>query len=92
MATLEVGELRISRRTADKLWEKHGLYENQVRGAVEGVGRLSFRWDDDPERGRRALIFTAIEDQPVLVVLYPAAGELGTAWNLGSAYPVEMRG
>jgi hypothetical protein len=86
--TLEVEELRISRRTADKLWNEHDLHPDQVRAAVEGVGRLPFRWHHHPKRGLRAMILTAIEDQAVLVVLYPAIGEAGTVWNLGSAYPV----
>ena len=85
--TLEVSELRISRRTAEKLQDEHDLDPNEVRDAVEGVGRLPFSWNDD-QRGRRAYVVTEVGGQAVLVVLYPAVGELGTVWNLGSAYAI----
>jgi hypothetical protein len=45
-------------------------------------------WDDDPERGRRALVEIFIRGQRVLVVLYPVDDPLGGVFNLGSAYPI----
>ena len=89
MGTLEVGELRISSRTAEKLREKHGLDADEVREAVEDVGGLPFRWHDHPERGLRAILVTAVGNQAVKVVLYPAQGEAADVWNLGSAYPID---
>lgn len=89
MATIEVGELRISARTADKLQEKHGLDAEKVREAIEGVGGLPFRWDDHPERGLRAILVTVVGEQAVQVVLYPAVGYPSDVWNLGSSYPVD---
>lgn len=95
MRTLEVTDLRISARVREKLREKHDLDADAVREAVEGVGALPFRWVYDQARGHRALVLTAVLDEdtadsdiPCLVVLYPAAGEAATVWNLGSAYPV----
>ena len=89
MAEVEVRELRISARTADKLREKHDLAAEEVREAVEGVGGLQFRWDDHPERGLRAILVTAVGARAVQVVLYPALDEPADVWNLGSAYPVD---
>lgn len=89
MATLEVRELRISARTADKLREKHDLDAEEVQESVEGVGGLPFRWHNHPERGLRAILVVAVGDQAVQVVLYPAEGEAADVWNLGSAYPVD---
>lgn len=91
MAKLEVGTLQISRATADKLREKHDLDAEEVREAVEGVGGLPFRWHDHPERGLRAILVTAVGDQAVEVVLYPALDEPPDVWNLGSAYPVDSQ-
>ena len=87
--TLEVTELRISRDTAKKILEVHKIHEDEVRAAIEGVGRLPFVWDEDDERGSRAYLVTAIRDEPVMVVLYPSEGGLGAVWNLGSAYFLE---
>jgi hypothetical protein len=86
--TLLISELRISQRTARKLVDKHGLQAADVRTAVENVGRLPFRWDNHPERGWRAIVVTVVDDRVCLVVLYPASGEIGTVWNLGSAYEI----
>lgn len=86
--TLLVWRLHSSDRVADKIEAKHGLTVAQVRAAVEGVGRLPFTWTESPERGRRALIVTAIDDDPVLVVLYPARTGHADEWWLGSAYPL----
>jgi hypothetical protein len=86
--TLVVWRLQISDRVADKIESKHGISAAQVREAVVGVGRLPFRWDHHPDRGHRALVVTAIDDQPVLVVLYPAKTGHAQEWWLGSAYPL----
>ena len=56
MTRLWVAELSISRRTAQKIAQVHGITEEELRDAVECVRGLYGRWDDDPERGRRALI------------------------------------
>jgi len=41
-------------------------------------------WDDDPERGRRAILRGEIRGTTVYFVLYPAGED---EFNLGSAYP-----
>jgi hypothetical protein len=86
--TLLVRRLRISARTAQKLREEHELEPDDVRAKIENVGNLPFSWDVDPNRGLRAYVYTAIGDEPVLVVLYPAIDEGADVWNLGSAYRV----
>ena len=40
--TLEIEELRISRRTARKLLVEHSIHEDEVRARIAGVGRLPF--------------------------------------------------
>lgn len=50
------------------------------------VAGLRFTWDDDPERGRRALVEVSIRNNPVLVVLYPVSDPMGDVYALGSAY------
>jgi hypothetical protein len=84
--TLEIAELRISGKTAEKILRIHGIHADEVRETVEGVGRLPYWWVEDERQGRRAMLITSIRDEAVIVVLYPCAGELGTVWNLGSAY------
>ncbi len=82
-----VGDLRISRRTADKIRRKHGLTPAEVRRAVVRVADLSYSWENHPTRGLRAIIRTRIRDNEVLVVLYPSRdSQFGDSWNLGSAY------
>lgn len=85
MAHLEVHELRISPRTAEKLRDKHALDPAAVREAVEGVGGLPFSWIED-ERGLRALLVVEVHGEPVRVVLHPAIGYPATVWNLASAH------
>lgn len=89
MTTLWVAELSISRRTAQKIAQVHGITEEELRDAVECVRGLFGRWDDDPERGRRALIDVAVRGRPATVVLYPAEHPMGDAWKLGSVYFVD---
>jgi hypothetical protein len=86
--TIWVARLRISDATAHKISTQHGLQANEVRDAVEGVSGLPFVWDDDPQRGRRAIVETFIRGDRVLVVLYPAHDPLGDVFNLGSAYRI----
>lgn len=50
---------------------------------VEG---LPFAWDDDPERGLRAIVEVEIRRQRYLVVLYPVDDAVGGVWRLGSTY------
>jgi hypothetical protein len=83
-----VARLKISHATAHKLSTLHGLQADEVREAVQCVPGLPIRWDDDPERGRRAIVETLIRGQKVAVVLYPANDPLGDAYHLGSAYPI----
>ncbi len=78
--------LRISDRVADKIVNKHGITPTQVRDAVEGVGPLPFSWHHHPERGDRAVVVTVVDDEPVLVVLYPSKTGNPREWWLGSAY------
>ena len=84
--TLEVSDLRISKRTADKILRRRGIHADEVRATIEDVGRLTFWWVEDDEQGRRAYVPIAIQDREAVAVLYPPEGELGTVWNLGSAY------
>lgn len=81
--------MSISRRTAQKITQLHGITEVEVRDAVECVRGLYGRWDDDPERGRRAVIDVTVRARPVTVVLYPAEHPMGDAWKLGSVYFVD---
>jgi hypothetical protein len=81
-----VARLRISDATAHKISTQHGLQADEIRDAVECVRGLTFVWDDDLDRGRRAIVETFIRGHRVLVVLYPADDPLGEVFDLGSAY------
>lgn len=83
---LWVARLIISSRTAGKLTRRHGLDWQEVHDAVVGVRGLRYVWDDDPERGRRALVEVRIRGNRCLVVLYPVADPSGDVYALGSAY------
>jgi hypothetical protein len=85
--SLWVAKLVISSATAAKLSSKHGLGADEVRDALVCVPGLSYVWDDDPDRGRRALVEVEVRGQTVLVVLYPVSDPLGDVYALGSAYP-----
>jgi hypothetical protein len=82
-----VAILVISQATSHKLATRPGPDADDVRGAVECVRGLRFTWDDDLDRGLRAIIETQINDQRCLVVLYPTGDPEGEIWHLGSAYP-----
>jgi hypothetical protein len=84
--TLIVSRLHISERVATKLRDVHDLEAEDVRAQIEGVGRLPFSWDNCPNRGLRALVWTAVDDDAVLAVLYPARSGSAEEWHLGSAY------
>jgi hypothetical protein len=85
--SLWVARLVISVSTAKKLSARHGLDANDVHDAVVCVRGLLFVWDDDPERGRRAIVETQLRGQQIKVVLYPVNDPLGDVYALGSAYP-----
>jgi hypothetical protein len=76
----------ISARTVRKIVQLHGITEAEVRDSVQCVRGLYGRWDEDPERGRRALIDVVIRGRPATVVLYPSARPMGM---LGSVYFVD---
>src|SRR5262249_28993453 len=78
--------VHISSATARKIVQKHGVAVDELRSALVATEGLRFVWDDDPERGRRAIVETWIRGRRLLAVLYPAADPLGDAWHLGSAY------
>ena len=85
--TLEVRTLWISEKVRAKVRDEHDLDPDQIRASVEGVGGLPFSWGKHPETGvNRALVFTEIDDEACLVVLYPAVGYPADTWRLGSAY------
>lgn len=79
-----VEHLFISARTAEKLAEKHDLDAQHVRQQIEGVGGLRGSWDYHPERGSRLMLKVTVDQELLLVVLYPRAED--DEWNLGSAY------
>jgi hypothetical protein len=85
--SLWVAILIVSPATRAKLSSKHNLDSDEVQDAVVCVAGLSFRWDDDPERGRRALVEANIRGLTVIVVLYPVLDPSGDVYALGSAYP-----
>lgn len=86
MRGLWVAELYCSSRTADKLSASHGLAYDEVRDSVVAVSGLEYVWDEDLERGLRAIVRVRIRRDTCLVVLYPAQGE--DCFSLGSAYPI----
>ncbi|WP_131744993.1 hypothetical protein [Frankia sp. Cppng1_Ct_nod] len=81
-----VAVLRVSPAVRAKLSSKHGLDAKEVAAALVGVDKLVAAWDDDPERGRRAMVEAWLGARRVLVVLYPTRED--GEWNLGSAYPI----
>ena len=86
MPTIWIAVLNISPRVAEKIWNRHELEPNDVRLAVVARTGLPFRWDDHPERGRRAVVETVIARKKVACVLYPVEHPLGGVWNLGGVY------
>ncbi|MGH3939472.1 MAG: hypothetical protein ACRDTG_12735 [Pseudonocardiaceae bacterium] len=88
MPAVWVAKLHISHRTAQKIIQRHGITPDEVRESVVGVVGLCYVWNEDPERGERAIVETTIRGRRVLVVLYPTENTMGDEWNLGSAYSV----
>ncbi|MFI6508469.1 hypothetical protein ACIBCT_12760 [Streptosporangium sp. NPDC050855] len=84
---LRVAWLNASARTAEKIQNRHGLYEGEVRDAVVCREGLEYVWNHDPDRGWRAMVRTRIRSMTVLVVLYPTS-DPDDVYNLGSAYPI----
>lgn len=87
VSTIWIARLIVSSATATKLSGRHGLSADEVRDALTCVPGLQFVWDDDPVRGRRAMVGVVIRQQAVIVVLYPVDDPYGGVWRLGSAYP-----
>ncbi len=86
MADVWVAVLMISERVAQKIIQRHDIEVGELRDAVVCVEGLPGRWDDDPERGRRALLDVVIRNRTATLVLYPREHPMGDAWNLGSVY------
>jgi hypothetical protein len=84
---LWVARLIISQATRTKLLSKHNLDADEVFDAIVCVAGLRYDWDDDPERGLRALVEVSIRGVTVIVVLYPVEDPAGDVYALGSAYP-----
>ena len=87
MSDLWVARLHISPATATKISSKHGLDAHEVRAHLECQERLFYTWDDDPLRGRRAIVEFNIRNTPCLAVLYPGADLPEDEYWLGSVYP-----
>ena len=63
VAAVWIAVLMITERTAQKIIQRHGIAEHEVRDAVVCVSGLVGLWDDDPERGLRALVDVVIRDR-----------------------------
>ncbi|MFF7130785.1 hypothetical protein ACFZBZ_00425 [Streptomyces sp. NPDC008196] len=83
-----VAELIISDKTEEKIVSRHQITADEVRDAIVCVTGLPFRWDDDPDRGRRAVMRVEVRNVTYLMVLYPVDDPMGDVWSLGSAYPI----
>lgn len=92
MPKVWVAKLHISDRTAQKIIQRHRITPDEVTDAIVGVVGLRYVWSEDPERGKRAIIETAIRGRRVLVVLYPRDSVVVDEWSLGSAYWVGRSG
>lgn len=80
-----VAELRVSDTTRHKLASVHNLDLEVVRDALVCVEGLPYYWDNDRDRGLRAIVDTYVNGIFVKVVLYPVGDDV---WRLGSAYPI----
>jgi hypothetical protein len=58
-----------------------------VNEATVGIEGLDYFWDDDPDRGLRAIVEVDVGGRLCIIVLYPVADPFGDAYALGSAYP-----
>ncbi|WP_285595809.1 hypothetical protein [Actinomycetospora sp. NBRC 106378] len=86
-ARIWVAVLHVSDRVREKITNRHGIEEQELRDEVECIPGLRATWDDSPDRGRRAIVEIRLRRQRVLVVLYPT-GIDPDEFHLGSAYPV----
>lgn len=82
-----VGEIRFSAAVEMKLRAKHGLTPDEVRTAVSVGAHDRARWDDDPRRGRRLIIFGRDERGTIVAYLRPIDRRDGvwqcvTAWRV----------
>lgn len=90
MESVWVADLKISPATAEKISQKHGVHEDEVRQAIVCVQGLPYVWHDHETRGRRAIIEAIVREKRVLIVLYPRPHDAyGDSWSLGSAYPID---
>ncbi|MFJ7042308.1 hypothetical protein ACIQVC_02730 [Streptomyces sp. NPDC101112] len=87
-ASIWVAELIISDKTEEKIVSRHRISAEEVKDAIVCIAGLPFRWDDDPDRGKRALVRVKVRNVAYLVVLYPVQDPMGDVWALGSAYPL----
>ena len=78
---LWVAILEWSKATATKLSVVHGLQADEVESAVQCRSNLEYVWDEDPDRGLRALVEVRIRSQIFTVVLYPRGDDV---YSLGS--------
>lgn len=85
--SLWVARLIISDAVKQKLAAVHGIDWHDVNQALVGQGGLSYFWNNDPERGIRAMVSAEIAGRDCVVVLYPVADPFGDTYALGSAYP-----
>lgn len=85
MESLWVAVLHISSRVLRKIVEKHRIDPDELRDEIECVAGLPYVWDDDAERGRRAIVQIVLRGRRVLVVLYPDRRE-EDVYHVGSAY------
>jgi hypothetical protein len=83
-----IAELKISRATAEKIAGRHGITGQEVKDAVVAVAGLRFAWNEDPQRGRRAIIETFIRGRVLVIVRPRPLDAYGDSWTLVSAYPV----
>lgn len=87
VSALWVARLHVSKATRAKIFAKHMLDADEVRQHIECTERLFYVWDEDPERGRRAIVRLNVRGQSILAVLYPAQDQPEDEYHLGSAYP-----
>ncbi len=83
--------LPLSDALRDKIHQKHGVTEAEVREATIlcEVEASAWSWDDRPNRGWRLLVTgRTYAGRRLFVVLYPIDEDDGV-WRLGTAMPAE---
>lgn len=84
-----VAEVLVSDATAGKIRAKHDLDPAEIAALVQSPPPRLGRWVRD-ERGARLYVqVTTAKRQDVLLVLYPASGQV---WRLVSAYVLVPHG